>query len=1742
MKKLSPFIFQILFICLISSAITSASNSPNSSSPNVLQAIALDIECPVSFTESATPLCEFILPDYTSLALITGAGAAPVITQSPLASSLYGLGTITVTLTANDGTSEVSCSFDVQVIDTTSPSLTCPVDQFAVTDENCEFIIPDYTPLGSAVDFCSAGTIPVTQNPPAGTVVSQNTMIFLLATDSNGNTGACSFNVIISDVIAPSIVCPQDREEVATLECLFTIPDYTPLANANDNCATVLLTQSPAVGTQVSIGDTQITLTASDGPNTTSCTFNITVLDTSPPIVSCPEDQLEDYDVNCQFILPDYTSLATITDTCYPGPFTVTQVPAPGTLISGNVSVAINATDNAGNTGSCSFMVLQNDVIPPTITCPSNQIEEVNAANCMFIIPDYTALASAEDGCNDDLIITQSPPAGTQVGLGFTTITLTANDGFNTADCTFEIEVQNTTTPNAVCSAPFNLPLDADGNATLTPSQVDGGSNAFCDIASMGIDLTDFNCDDLGPHQVTLTIIDTNGNTSSCTTIVTITDPLFACNELPIALCQALVVSANENCQGEATAQDFDNGSFDPDNMPFTLTVSPQGPYPLGTTTVVLTINDGEYTDSCTTTITVVDTTAPSLTCLDNQIVAVDNNCSYVVPNYLSQVTAQDNCAVVSLEQNPLPGTVIAPGVTLVTITASDGTNQTLCTFNLTVIDQTAPTAVCQSITVALDVNGTATITSTDIDGGSTDNCGTITTSLNTTIFSCDDIGDNTVLLTITDQAGQTTTCSAIVTVVDNLAPQVVCQDITLILGPTGQATISAQDIDAGSTDNCGIVSYSIDTTTFDCSNTGANVVTLTLTDASGNTSSCITTVTVVDQTPPTLTCLEDQIVAIDNTCSFVVPNYVPSLIASDNCNTLSVTQNPLPGTILGVGTTPVTVTATDGSFDTLCNFNIIVTDQTAPTAICQNIILPLDQNGLATISSTDIDFGSSDNCGSITASLDITTFSCNDIGDNLVALTITDQGGLVSTCNAIVTVVDTLAPQILTQDSTVFLDPNGQVSITPQDIDAGSTDNCGIVSSTIDITSFDCSNIGENTVTLTLIDASGNIATATATITVVDATAPTAVCQNITISLDASGNASITPQDIDAGSFDNCDASQIAISQTNFDCSTIGENQVVFTITDPSGNSSSCTAMVTVENNNVPVAACQNITLQLDSSGSATISAADLDGGSTLTCSQQATIELDQYTFDCNDIGVNEVAFTITQTNGLSTSCTALVTVEDTLAPTVVCQDIIVTLDQDGLAFIEIADINAGSFDACGIAGMSLDTDTFDCSMIGTNPVTLSVTDVNGNSSACQATVTVVDVTYPTAMCQSITLILDENGLATITASDLDQGSSDNCSNFTTSVNIDTFDCSNVGQNNVLFTVTDMQGNASSCNATVTIVDATAPVKDCQDITVSLEDDLQISLTLDELFAGWSDNCAIETRTADVTSFDCSNIGENTVTLTAIDSSGNEATCSIIINIQEGVFAPVAVCQNVTVPLQQDGTASIPASSLDGGSSGVRCQDGYSVNISEFSCSDVGTPILVEFTVYNSIGESDTCYAYVNVIDGLAPEITCPADQTITSEGAYSLPDYFATGEALALDNCSTTLVTDQSPNPGTILEDGTHTITLSATDNGGFESTCEFEIVVNDLLSNQDTEILLQDITIYPNPASDTITITNPEFVGLNNVTIYDVAGRLVKQNNVSGVNNAVVMNISQLRSAVYMVVITTEYGQLVKQLLKK
>ena len=86
-------------------------------------------------------------------------------------------------------------------------------------------------------------------------------------------------------------------------------------------------------------------------------------------------------------------------------------------------------------------------------------------------------------------------------------------------------------------------------------------------------------------------------------------------NQPPMAICQNVTKSANGNCQATVTPQDVNNGSLDPDGDPITLSLSPAGPYSLGTTSVILTVTDDKGASAtCTAMVTVVDNTPPTVT------------------------------------------------------------------------------------------------------------------------------------------------------------------------------------------------------------------------------------------------------------------------------------------------------------------------------------------------------------------------------------------------------------------------------------------------------------------------------------------------------------------------------------------------------------------------------------------------------------------------------------------------------------------------------------------------------------------------------------------------------------------------------------------------------------------------------------------------------------------------------------------------------------------------------------------------------------------------------------------------------------------------------------------------------------------------------------------------------------------------------------------------------------------------
>ncbi len=109
------------------------------------------------------------------------------------------------------------------------------------------------------------------------------------------------------------------------------------------------------------------------------------------------------------------------------------------------------------------------------------------------------------------------------------------------------------------------------------------------------------------------------------------------------------------------------------------------------------------------------------------------------------------------------------------------------------------------------------------------------------------------------------------------------------------------------------------------------------------------------------------------------------------------------------------------------------------------------------------------------------------------------------------------------------------------------------------------------------------------------------AICQDVTVQLDASGNGSTTAAAVDNGSSDACGILSLSLDQAAFTCADLGNNTVTLTVTDNNGNTSTCTATVTVEDNVAPVANCVgDFTLNLDASGFASITAADINNGST--------------------------------------------------------------------------------------------------------------------------------------------------------------------------------------------------------------------------------------------------------------------------------------------------------------------------------------------------------------------------------------------------------------------------------------------------------------------------------------------------------------------------------------------------------------
>ncbi|WP_394336498.1 beta strand repeat-containing protein, partial [Flavobacterium macacae] len=963
--------------------------------------------------------------------------------------------------------------------------------------------------------------------------------------------------------------------------------------------------------------------------------------------------------------------------------------------------------------------------------------------------------------------------------------------------------------------------------------------------------------------------------------------------------------------------------------------------------------------------------------------------------------------------------------------------------------------------TVQLGINGQVAITPAQINNGSFDNCGIATLTLDVTTFTCANIGANNVILTITDANGNVSTATAIVTVQDVILPTVITQNISVQLDADGQAVITPAQINNGSIDNCAIASYALDITNFTCANVGANTVTLTVTDVNGNVSTATAIVTVQDLIAP-IVITQNISVPLDANAQAVITPAQINNGSTDNCSIATYVLDATNFTCANVGPNTVTLTVTDVNGNVATGTAIVtVQDVILPTAIAQNITVQLGINGQVAITPAQINNGSFDNCGNVTATLDVTTFTCANIGANNVILTITDANGNVSTATAIVTVQDVILPTVITQNISVQLDANGQAVITPAQINNGSIDNCAIASYALDITNFTCANVGANTVTLTVTDVNGNVSTATAIVTVQDLIAPIVITQNISVPLDANAQAVITPAQINNGSTDNCSIATYVLDATNFTCANVGPNTVTLTVTDVNGNVATGTAIVTVQDVILPTAIAQNITVQLGINGQVAITPAQINNGSFDNCGN-VTATLDVTTFTCANIGANNVILTITDANGNVSTATAIVTVQDLIAPTVVTQNISVQLDANGQATITPAQINNGSTDNCSIATYVLDVTNFTCANVGPNTVILTVTDVNGNIGTATAIVTVQDLIAPTVITQNIPVQLDANGQAVITPAQINNGSFDNCGIATYTLDIANFTCANVGANTVTLTVTDVNGNISTAPAIVTVQDLIAPIVITQNITVQLGINGQVAITPAQINNGSFDNCGIATLTLDVTNFTCVNVGLNTVILTVTDINANVSTATAVVTVEDNIL-PTVIAQNITVHLNANGEYTLTTAEVNNGSFDNCGIETLGLSQTFFNCASIGTTTTVTLFAVDVNGNYASATAFINVADTMAPTvITQNISVQLGADGQATItPAQINNG---SFDNCGIVTYTLDIAS-FTCANVGPNTVTLTVTDVNGNVSTGTAIVTVQDLIA---PAAISQNITV--------------------------------------------------------------------------
>ncbi len=939
-------------------------------------------------------------------------------------------------------------------------------------------------------------------------------------------------------------------------------------------------------------------------------------------------------------------------------------------------------------------------------------------------------------------------------------------------------------------------------------------------------------------------------NPGNATSIILENKSLNEENTPPIARCKDITVSANNNCEAEVEASEFNRRSFDADGDPLSFSVSPSGPFQYGGTRVVLTVSDGTSSSTCNARIEVVDYTPPSINCLapDPQAPLIFEYSDLGTVLDADQLASySDNCYLAYV--NPLKIRLSCSHVNKVTpiqIVVRDYVGFTrYCNSYITVKNPAPPSISClyqdSSEPLLVNLRGrNASLRPWDVASYEYSGyCGSNIIEMSQSDFDCSDLNQTIPLtITITDRHDNANSCTSYIKVNDDRPPGIECKGnpvfpVEVDINFSNNITLDPEDLAVfANADFCGKNSVKLSKSEVGCEDVSQILpITVTVEDPGGNESSCISYVLVNDTRPPWVSCKypssnSPKIIDLSGTS---VDLEADDLIDyNDNCGPLKVTLSKPALTCIDLrfNFRSITIEVEDlsGNKNSCISYvkAKLVDDGSTPMVECKYtsdspLVLALDpENDNKVTVTTDQLATWDDNICVKSAVVDTRygrTFDCNYVNlSRSLKIEIFYENGTYASCRSWVKIIDETPPEITCNNpdknnpKVVLAGPGGPDGTTPISLYmvGFARDNCEVASANFSREYLDCSDIGTVfPVTVSVTDKGGNTSeSCTSYLSVIDKNRPRLECQNAKVLLDKNGMGKLEIDQVLISSSDNCGAVKIlGFNQSEFDCSHRGFNWVRLDGEDDHSNVGNCWVQIEVVDGTAPVPdqeTLPDITGQCSASVSST---------PTATSNCEGTIigtTTDPLSYSTQ--GIHIITWTFDDGKGNVSTQTQKVIIDDISKP---MPDLNALPILKGECSVSVSSAPTAT-DNCAGTIIGTTKDPLSYSSQGTHIITWTFDDGNGNVEMQTQTVIIKDISAPVPNVTSLPVVkgLCEVGLEPPFATD-------NCAGQVVGSTSDPLYFNNEGTYSVTWIFDDGNGNTSSQDQTIVLEDDIAPVPD---------------------------------------------------------------------------------------------------------------------------------------------------------------------------------------------------------------------------------------------------------------------------------------------------------------------------------------